>query len=61
MNEVYGTRTFGDVIPHTDDIFDTLLEIKKNTKDYYNAHITQISVPILLFARQNETISMVTI
>lgn len=60
MNEVYGTRTFDDVIPHTDDIFDALLEIK-NTKDYYNARITQISVPILLFARQNETISMISI
>lgn len=61
MNEVYGTRTFDDVIPHTDDIFDTLLEIKKNIKDYYNACIAQISVPILLFARQNETIPIVSI
>lgn len=61
MNEVYGTRTFDDVIPQTDDVFDTLLEIKKNTKDYYSAQITQISVPNLLFARQNETILMVGI
>lgn len=61
MNEVYGTRTFDNVIPHTDDRFDTLLEIKKNIQDYYNVRVTQISVPILLFARQNETIPMVSI
>lgn len=61
MNEVYGTRTFDDVIPHTDDVFDTLLESKKNTKDYYSAQITHISVPNLLFARQNKTILMVGI
>lgn len=32
MNEVYGTRIFDDVIPHTDDIFDILLESRRTYK-----------------------------